>query len=144
MFKCQEDQIQVLTVCVDEPHTGGRFDGASFGEPASGSQAFDLLRRGCFDLVLISTDLSDVSAWNFLGRLGAAHPHQKWALVSPVLTEQQEIAARALGATAIFDSAPTTAELLQVTARLRRRATAPRGRFSRDAALATGRWAMAM
>jgi DNA-binding response OmpR family regulator len=135
MFKCQEDQLEVLGVCIDEPRRMGRFEGMGFHQATSGRRAVDLLRMLSFDFLLVGTRLPDMSTWDFLRFLRTAHPHQKWALVGGPLTEQQEITARMFGATTIFDTTPTTHELMNTTSRLRERAIASvlSGRFDRSA-----------
>jgi DNA-binding response OmpR family regulator len=145
MFKCQEEQVSVLGVCIDEPRRQGRFEGIGFNEALSGRRAMDLLRMLSFDFLLVGTRLPDMSTWDFLRHLRTAHPQQKFALVGGPLTEQQEITARMFGATTIFDTTPTTNELLNVTARLRERAiaTVVNGRFG-HAAYAASRPAIAM
>lgn len=135
MFKCQEDQLEVLGVCIDEPRRLGRFEAVGFHQASNGRRAIDLLRMVSFDFLLVGTRLPDMSTWDFLRHLRTAQPHQKWALVGGPLTEQQEITARMFGATTIFDTTPTTHELMTTTARLRERAinSVLSGRFGRNA-----------
>jgi len=135
MFKCQEEQLEVLGVCIEEPRCMGRFEGMGFHQASSGRRAIDLLRMLSFDFLLVGTRLPDMSTWDFLRHLKTSHPHQKWALVGGPLTEQQEITARMFGSTMIFDTTPTTHDLMTTTARLRERAIASvlNGRFDRGA-----------
>jgi DNA-binding NarL/FixJ family response regulator len=124
MFKCQEEQVDVLGICIDAPARVGRVEGLGFEGVHSGRRAMDLMRMINFDFVLVGSRLPDMSTWDFLRHLKVAHPHQKWALVAPKMTEQQEITARMFGTTTIFDTTPTTHELLNLTQRLRERAIA--------------------
>jgi|GEM_PF-3055089 len=145
MFKCQEEQLEVLGVCVDEPRRMGRFAGIGYHDTPNARRAIDMLRMMSYDFVLVSTHLPDMSTWDFLRHLKVAHPQVKFALVGGPLTEQQEITARMFGATTIFDTTPTTHELLNVTARMREKAIAGvhNGGFGR-AAFAAARPAIAM
>jgi CheY-like chemotaxis protein len=124
MFKCQEDQVAVLGICVDEPQMVGRTAELNFHSVHSGRRGIDTLRMLSFDFLLVGLKLPDMSTWDFLRHLKTAMPHQKWALVGGPITDQQEITARMFGATTLFDTTPSSNELLNLTARLRERAVA--------------------
>ena len=67
--------------------------------------AIELLRMLRFDLVVTSDRLPDMPVWQFVSRIRAVWPWQKWALVSSRLTEQDEITARTLGVMQIIEGA---------------------------------------
>ncbi|HEX4054262.1 MAG TPA: hypothetical protein VHX86_08355 [Tepidisphaeraceae bacterium] len=102
----------------------------------NGRRAIDMLRMVSFDMMLVGLNLPDMATWDFLRHLKTAFPYQKWALVGGPITEQQEVAARVFGCTTIFDSTPTSSELLTLTARMREQAVANvlKGKFDRPAA----------
>jgi CheY-like chemotaxis protein len=102
----------------------------------NGRRAIDMLRMVSFDMLLLGLQVPDMSPWDFLRHLKAAFPHQKWALVGGAITEQQEVSARMFGCTTIFESTPTSSEMLSLTARMRERAVAKAlaGKFDRPTA----------
>lgn len=59
-----------------------------------------------FDLLVTGDRLPDMPIGQFLRRVRVAWPWQKWALVGSSITTQDEIAARSLGAMAVFDAPP--------------------------------------
>ena len=122
MFKNQEDEVAVLGVCVDKPALYGRTAGLNFVSATSGRRALELLRMVSFDFALIGMKLPDQSTWDFLRMVRTGTSHLKWALVGGPVSEQQEITARMFGATTLFDTTPTTHELLNIIAHQRRRA----------------------
>jgi DNA-binding response OmpR family regulator len=124
MFKCQEDQVTVLGICVDQPVVSGRSAELNFHSVHSGRRSIDMLRMLSFDFLLVGLKLPDMSTWDFLRHIKTAWPQQKWALVGGPISEQQEITARMFGATTLFDATPTSNELLNLTARLREQAIA--------------------
>jgi CheY-like chemotaxis protein len=140
MFKSQEDQIDVLGVGVEAPEQLGQFEAVGFRSAAGGRRAIDMLRMLSFDLVLVSSQLPDMGVWDFLRHLRTALPRQRWAFVGGPISEEQESMIRMYGATTIFDQAPTTQQLLNVTARLRARAIANvlSGRFGKKTPSAAG------
>jgi DNA-binding response OmpR family regulator len=131
MFKCQEDTVAVLGICVDAPQMVGRNAELDFHAAHSGRSSIGMLRMLSFDFLLVGLKLPDMSTWDLLRHLKTAWPQQKWALVGGPITDQQEITARMFGATTIFDTTPTSHELMNLTARLRERAIAQvlSGRF---------------
>lgn len=136
MFKCQEDQVAVLGICVEPPTMVGRSVELNYHAVHNGRRAIDMLRMVSFDMMLVGLNLPDMATWDFLRHLKTAFPYQKWALVGGPITEQQEVAARVFGCTTIFDSTPTSSELLTLTARMREQAVANvlKGKFDRPAA----------
>jgi CheY-like chemotaxis protein len=136
MFKCQEDQVAVLGVCVQAPAMVGRSVELNYHAVHAGRRAIDMLRMVSFDMLLLGLQLPDMSPWDFLRHLKAAFPHQKWALVGGAITEQQEVSARMFGCTTIFESTPTSSEMLTLTARMREQAVAKAlaGKFDRPTA----------
>jgi len=124
MFKSKDDTIEVLGVCVDPPRRVGQAERLGFHSVQGGRRAIDMLRMLSYDFMLVGAKLPDMSVWDFLKHLKRALPHQKWALVATGITDQQEINARMFGVTTIFDTTPTTHELLNLVDRLRERAAA--------------------
>jgi hypothetical protein len=80
--------------------------GVSFFHADSGKKALELLRMLRFDLLVTGDRLPDMPIGHFLRRVRVAWPWQKWAMVGSSLTTQDEIAARTLGAMAVFDAPP--------------------------------------
>jgi DNA-binding NtrC family response regulator len=134
MFKCQEDQVAVLGICIDAPVTAGRAEELNYHAVHNGRRAIDMLRMVSFDVVLVGMRIPDISTWDFLRHMKTAFPNQKWALVGGPITEQQEVKARMFGCSTLFDSTPTGAELLQLTSRMREQAVANvlKGKFERQ------------
>jgi CheY-like chemotaxis protein len=133
MFKSQEEQVAVLGICVDAPTMAGRSAELNYHAVHNGRRAIDMLRMVSFDFLLVGLKLPDMATWDFLRHLKTAFPQQKWALVGGPVSEQQEITARMFGATTLFDTTPTSNEILNLTARMRERATAAvlSGKFDR-------------
>jgi DNA-binding response OmpR family regulator len=86
----------------------------------AGESGIELLRALRFDLVAVGDDLPDMSALEFAGQMKAAWPSQKWALVGKV-TEEQERAARKLGAVAVLEGPDAWKELAGLASAMRRR-----------------------
>jgi DNA-binding response OmpR family regulator len=122
MFKNQEDQIAILGVCVDEPSMFGRTEGLNFCCVRSGRRAIDMLRMLSFDLVVTGMRLPDYDTWDFIRRIRAGWSWQKWALIGKDITEQQEITARMFGSLKIFDTMPSSDELINMTSAVRQKA----------------------
>jgi CheY-like chemotaxis protein len=78
----------------------------SFFHADSGKKALELLRMLRFDLLVTGDRLPDMPVGQLIRRVRVAWPWQKWAMVGSVLTAQDEIAARSLGAMAVFDAPP--------------------------------------
>jgi CheY-like chemotaxis protein len=135
MFKCQEDQVAVLGICVEPPTMVGRSVELNYHAVHNGRRAIDMLRMVSFDMLLIGLKLPDMATWDFLRHLKTAFPHQKWALIGGPITEQEEVKARMFGCTTIFETTPTSSELLTLTARMREQAVANvlAGKFDRPA-----------
>ena len=115
MFKCQEDQTAVLGICIDPPQLAGRTERLNYQGAHCARRGIDMLRMLSFDFLLVGINLPDVSTWDFLRQIKTGWPQQKWALVGGAITEQQEITARMFGATTLFDTTPSSHELLNLT-----------------------------
>jgi DNA-binding NarL/FixJ family response regulator len=122
MFKCQEDQVAVLGICVDAPTAASGSGELNYHAVHNGRRAIDMLRMVSFDVVLVGLRIPDVSTWEFLRHMKTAFPNQKWALVGGPVTEQQEIKARMFGCSTLFESTPSGSELMQLTTRMREQA----------------------
>jgi hypothetical protein len=84
----------------------GPSGGPSFFHADSGKKALELLRMLRFDLLVTGDRLPDMPVSHLIGRVRAAWPWQKWAMVGASITTQDEIVARTLGAVAVFDAPP--------------------------------------
>jgi DNA-binding NarL/FixJ family response regulator len=85
---------------------------SAFAEDAQGCtvaetarSAIELMRMLRFDLVLTADRLPDMPVFQFVQRMRAAWPWQKWALVTRQLNERDEITARTLGVMRIIEGA---------------------------------------
>jgi DNA-binding NarL/FixJ family response regulator len=122
MFKCFEDHVGVLGVCVDEPRCLGGYSPILFHPSYNARQALELMAARRFDLVLAGSALPDMETANFLRLMRDAHPTRNWAIVASPLTDEHKSLARTYGAIANFDAAPTTRQLTDLIARLRSQA----------------------
>jgi CheY-like chemotaxis protein len=136
MFKCQEDQVSVLGVCVDTPAPSSGGAELNYHAVHNGRRAIDMLRMVSFDVVLAGLRLPDISVWEFLRHMKKAFPNQRWVLVGGPITEQQEVKARMFGCSTLLETTPSGAELLQLTARIREQVVKNvlAGKFERPAA----------
>ena len=137
MFKCQEDHVAVLGICVDAPTPATGSGELNYHAVHNGRRAIDMLRMVSFDVVLVGMRIPDMSTWDFLRHMKTAFPNQKWALVGGPITEQQEVKARMFGCSTLFDSTPSGSELMQLTSRMRQQAVTNvlAGKFERPAAV---------
>ena len=91
-----------------EAARSGSTNEVSYIYASSAKRAIELLRIMRFDLLVTSDQLPDMAVSQLVGRVRAVRPWQKWALVMSGDVQngndiQSEIAARSLGAAAIFD-----------------------------------------
>src|SRR5271154_2529076 len=114
MFKAKEETVEVLGICVDSPRRLGQFERLGFHGVHGGRRAIDMLPVLSYDFLLVGIKIPDMSIWDFMRHVKLALPHQKWALVGAGITDQIEINARMFGTTTIFDTTPTTHELLNL------------------------------
>jgi hypothetical protein len=71
------------------------------------------MRSTRFDLIVTAHRLPDIALWDLLRIMRSAWPWQRWALVADERTcARDEVRARALGVTRIFDAAPMLDELI--------------------------------
>jgi DNA-binding response OmpR family regulator len=109
---CGLDMSALGTGDAELPPTLGRVESdASFFHAESGAKALELMRVLRFDLLVTGDSLPDMTVNQLVRRVRAAWPWQKWALVANDISPQDEIAARSLGAMAVFD-APTDWRML--------------------------------
>ena len=66
--------------------------------------------------------IADMSVWELVHAMRSNFPHLKWALVGSEINDQQEIAARRLGVTALFDATPSSEDLHEIVTHQRRHA----------------------
>jgi CheY-like chemotaxis protein len=106
MFNRTEGRGSVLGICVTPESFVGQSAALDYRAVHSARRAMDMLRLVRFDLILVNVKLPDISVWNLMRHIKTANPQQKWALVGGPLSEQQEIAARMLDVTTVFEVAP--------------------------------------
>lgn len=91
-------------------------------EVDSGKQAFDLLRVLKFDLVAVGPGVNDMAPEQFVRRLQAVRPWQRWALVADeALSDADETIARTLGAIAVLDGPDAWKGVIDLARQVRRR-----------------------
>jgi DNA-binding response OmpR family regulator len=120
------DQVEttVLGVALDDvPEQVGS---AAFTSARSARQAIEMLRLLRFDLVVVGLRTPDMSAWQFVQRMRAGWPGQKWALVAGTLRTSEELNARTLGALVIFDEPADWSAIGEMARSLAERAAALR------------------
>ena len=83
------EQGSILTVGLRDADLGDVSRACTVAETAR--SAIELLRMLRFDLVVTADHLPDMPVFQFVKRMRAAWPWQKWALVSNRLTIQDEI-----------------------------------------------------
>ncbi|HWP40840.1 MAG TPA: hypothetical protein VNL70_07930, partial [Tepidisphaeraceae bacterium] len=119
----QTPRLSLLAVCVP-----GLVHNSSLIELTmafSARQALVHLRQMRCDLLLTGHQLPDMSVWTLVGRLRASWPQLRWALVcTAALSAQEEIRARSLGATMLFDTVPDAARLHELARSLLARRSA--------------------
>jgi len=111
MFNSTEERAAVLGICVTPTSFVSRSATVDFRAVHSGRRAIDMLRLVHFDLLLVGLKLPDMSAWNFMRHVKTTWPQQKWALVGGPISQQQEIEARMLGVTTLFEAPPAIEEV---------------------------------
>jgi len=121
MLKCAQDEAVVLGICVEEPVYHDRFAGMKFMSASNGERAMELLHTLDVDFVLVNMSVPDMSVWEFVHAMRSHFPNLKWALVGSEINDQQEIAARRLGVTAVFDRTPSSDDLQEIVTHQRRR-----------------------
>lgn len=97
------DQVETTVLVVALDDVPGQLGSAAFSSARSARQAIEMLRLLRFDLVVVGLRTPDLSAWQFVDRMRAGWPGQKWALVAGTLRTSEELKARSLGALVIFD-----------------------------------------
>ena len=118
MFKSFEDYIAILGVCLEEPRDLGGCWPVLFQPTHNARLALDQMAGRRFDLVLVGSHLPDMELGNFLRLFKTTHPRLKWAMVGP---DKQSLAGT-FEAITTFDLMPTTIELANLIANLRRQA----------------------
>jgi hypothetical protein len=133
---CDDSACGIETVCdsSDVDRFGGRHEGAeapssaadstvgpakcqpSFFHADSGKKALELLRMLRFDLLVTGNRLPDMPISQLIRRVRVAWPWQKWAMVGSMISAHDEIAARTLGALAVFDAPPDWDALVSLAA----------------------------
>jgi len=62
-----------------------------------------------------------MTAWQFISKVRKAWPWQKWVYVSSVLSENEEVLARSLGAVAVLDGPDAWTEIVDIALRVKTR-----------------------
>ena len=90
----------------------------------TGREVLAMSRVLNFDLLMTGAAIPDMSVWSLIQRIRRQSNNQKWVLVAPELTPEDQIKAWSLGVLAIFDQPPESADLEQVlSATIGQRAT---------------------
>jgi len=124
MLKCLEENSVVLGVGVNSPVNADPFSNTRFTSAANGVEALDILQVLNADFLFVNIDMPDMSVWEFVHAMRSRFPQLKWALVAGELNDTQEIAARSMGVTAIFESMPSMSEIERIASPKRRRRAA--------------------
>jgi DNA-binding NtrC family response regulator len=122
MFKCFEDQINVLGVCVDEALIVEGYNPVAFYAAYDARSAVEMMRQMRFDLLLVSSRLPDMAPLAMVQQARMMRIRPNWAMVGGPLSEQQKNMAMAHGAVGFFDISPTTRELVSLVSDLREQA----------------------
>jgi DNA-binding NarL/FixJ family response regulator len=122
MLKCQNEEMSILGICVNEPLYSGAFPAMTVTHASTGRQALSTLHMLNVDFVLVGMELPDMMMSDFLQTMRMHFPQAKWALVGERITEEEEIIARTMGATTLFDAVPSTYEIHEIVAHQRRHA----------------------
>lgn len=77
----------------------------------SGKAALQTLRAEIIDLMLVPFHGPDFTLPALMARVRAVRPKQRWMLVEPAMTVDQEICARAFGALKVLEAAPSSSWL---------------------------------
>jgi hypothetical protein len=101
----------VLAVGFDEPVDDEPTADVGTHYAASARSAIDVLRLMSFDLLLVNAAGLGADGWEWVARVRAAWPRQRWALVAPGLRDAEEIRAREAGAVRIFAERPPAWQL---------------------------------
>lgn len=96
-----QDQASILAVGLGSAVPPEYAESCSTADSAR--SAIEMLRMLRFDLVVTADQLPDLPVWQFVQRMRAVWPWQKWALASSTLDQRDEIAARTLGVLKILD-----------------------------------------
>lgn len=96
-----QDQASILAVGLGSTVPPEYAENCSTADSAR--SAVELLRMLRFDLVITADQLPDLPVWQFVQRMRAAWPWQKWALASSSLNPRDEITARTLGVIRVLD-----------------------------------------
>ena len=81
-------------------------DGANVGaiaEVESSSSAMSVMRAMKFDLLAVGEQIGSESPWKFVQQMRSSWPRQKWVYLADVVTAEDEIKARSLGAVAVLE-----------------------------------------
>ena len=110
----------ILTVCLPE----AKPTDLPMWRATTASEALSILRMTRIDLLLTGLAVPDMSPWQLVRRVRASARAPRWALIASELSIQDEIEARALGATAVLHWVPNVETILTMLA-APQRATVP-------------------
>lgn len=108
----------ILSVGHEPPPDSPR---ASYVFAPTGGRALELMKLLRFDLIVATPGGIDLSVPILVRQMRAISPWQKWALVGPDISDQDELAARCNGALAVLDDRGDWSEFEQMAANVRRR-----------------------
>ena len=112
------DPVSILAVCVGNGQLPVMGEEATLITADGARTAIEMMRMLKFDLLLTGTVLPDMPLLQFVSRVKAAWPWQKWALVAGNLSPREEVIIRTLGVTRIFDQQIEPEALVKLGERL--------------------------
>lgn len=121
MLQNTEIKSSVLAIGLEEIGYVAESEQVEMHRVDSARAAIELLRMVDFDLLLVGSDVTDGSPMDCVKRIRAARPRQRWALVGTEITDEDEIAARTMGATCVLDAPPSDERLAEILGAPRRR-----------------------
>jgi DNA-binding response OmpR family regulator len=115
-----QDQASILAVGLGESIPPEYAENCSTADSAR--SAIELMRMLRFDLVVTADQLPDMPVWQFVQRVRAVWPWQKWALASSTIDQRDEITARTLGVLCILERPLDWHALFEMATAIHRRA----------------------
>jgi len=92
---------------------------AQIAEVNSFSSAMNVMRAMKFDLLAVGDQIEDETPWDFVQQMRSAWPRQKWVYLADVVTDEDEIKARSLGAVAVLDGVEAWHHTMELANKLR-------------------------
>lgn len=86
-------------------------------EVNSFSSAMNVMRAMKFDLLAVGNEIE--TPWDFVQEMRSAWPRQKWVYLADVVTDEDEIKARSLGAVAVLEGLEAWHHTMELANKLR-------------------------